>query len=164
MPRKTRIPWPPETHTNYRIVTEKIERVTINLLTLLNEASEHNYEPYRDLLPSIRRRLQEAHNAAIKMIDYAPLDQGRPPMWVTLTKNIISSTDKMLTALGRIEADTARHLFTTAGATTEVMLDACLELIEGFKKVPLEDTESNENDGDNDNALYLLDFSLFIKK
>lgn len=150
MPRKTTIPWPPETHEDYQLVTRKIERVTVSLLTLLNEAAEHNYAPYSSLLPNIRRRLAEAHEAAVNMTYHAPAGKGKPPMWVTLTKRIIVSTERMLTALDKIEAEAKVHRFNTVIATTEVMLDECLELLEGFKKVPLGDTpeaDDNESDG-----------------
>lgn len=164
---KSTIPWPEETHQNYRLIIYKIERVTVNLLTLLNEAAEHNYEPYVSLLPNMRRRLEETHDAAIKMLYSAPTVSGRPPMWVTLTNKVIRSTEQMLLALDKIEEKAPRHLYETVISTTEVMLDACLELLEGFKKVPLADDtqdETNEDEDNNSDTLYLLDFSLFLKK
>lgn len=171
MGRQTTVPWPAETHENYRLIVYKIERVTVNLLTLLNEAGENppNHEPYKTLLPNMRRRLEEASEAAIDMSYYFP-EQGRPPMWVKLIKKVERMTGQMLTALDLIEAEAAGHNYGTVISTTEVMLDTCLELLEGFKKVPLDDDNQDENDdgvarrGQDDNSLYLLDISSLLKK
>lgn len=173
---KTTIPWPKETHINYRLIGYKIERVTVSLLALLNEAGENppNYEPYKTLLPNMRRRLTEAHEAAIAMTYHAPKGgRGALPMWVKTTVKVIDKTDKMLEALGLIEAEAEGHNYDTVISTTGVMLDTCLELLEDFKKVPLADDdtqdetnedETNEDEDNNSDTLYLLDFSSYLKK
>lgn len=167
MARLTTVPWPPETHESHRLIIYKIERVTVSLLTLLNEAGETppNYEPYKTLLPNMRRRLTETYEAAIDMSYYIPGGKGGPPMWVKLTNKVIKSTEQMLDALDLIEAKAAKKEFDTVISTTDVMLDACLELLDGFKKVPLgNDPLQDEDNEDDNNSLYLLDFSLYLKR
>lgn len=165
MPRKTIVAWPPETHENYRLIIYKIERVTVSLLSLLNEADEHNYELYKDevFMFNIRRRLNEANAAAIEITYFEPTGRGKPPMWVTLTKKVIESTDKMLLALDSIERDVPGHLFNTVITTTKVMLDACLDLLDGFKRVPLESTTDTDKGSDN-NTSYLTYLYSTIEK
>lgn len=168
MARLTTVPWPPETHENHRLIIYKIERVTVSLLTLLNEAGENppNYEPYQTLLPNMRRRLTEANEAAIEVSYYIPDKKGGPPMWVKLTRKVIKSIEQMLGGLDLIEARAAAHEYDTVVSATEVMLDACLELLEGFKRVPLPDEDDTEIDTQDNNGdvLYLLDFNSCFKK
>lgn len=165
-------PWPPKTHENYRLVVYKIERVTVSLLTLLNEAAEHNYQPYESLLPNIDRRLKEAYEAAIQITYHAPEGGSGPPLkWVKAIVRTVNWIEEMVKDdLVEIKTNAPLHLYETVNSATNAMLDKCLDILDVLKKVPLpedgEDSDNNNGDDDND-VRYILDLftlSLTTKK
>lgn len=158
-------PWPDETHANYRRVVYKIERATVNLVNLSNDAQERNYFLHDNemFIANIRRRLTEAHDAAVAMIYHAPTGKGNAPMWVKVTVRVITSTETMLSLLDEFEQAMVGKLFETVDTATEEMLDKCLELLEWFRKAPLDklDSPTDENDPDdseqdNGDTAYIL--------
>ena len=158
--QKIIVPWPEKAIPNQRFVIYQVERITVNLLTMLNEGSEYNYEIYKMFLPKVSRRLTEASEAALNNLQYAPEGAGGLPVWLKITRTTITRLDEMDTAIKRIEKLRKAHAFTLEQDVLKILLDTCLDLLELFKKAPVDNGKPTSNNDDNNS--YLLDLSSLI--
>lgn len=156
---KITIPWPDKAIPHQRFVIYQVERITVNILTMLNEGAEGNEEIYKMFLPKVARRLNDAGEAAAKILQYAPTGAGALPVWLKVAKKTINTLDGMIKAVEEMKALRAAHDFEPLQKALVILLDTCLELMDDFKKAPIDNGNPNHDD---DNNSYYIDLSSLL--
>ena len=81
--------WPIDTHNDYQIIYNELQRIQAMLRTCLAEAEIDNPYLFEDLLPNAKKRFYRIILSAQEIELYAPEGSGNLPKWLKVTKKTI---------------------------------------------------------------------------